>query len=271
MYTERAILKHLAYILRPVIAFILRHGVKLDEFLELAKRLLLEIAEEQLQKKPGPISENRLSLMTGLHRKDVARLRRKGAEQPKRVNAVLRIIGQWQQDKRFSTKSGGGRDLSFDGLESEFSALVASVSRELNPYSVLVELERIGAVKRKKKKIILTSKVYNPSADADQGFEMLGADSNDLIQAVEENLFLAKKVPNLHIKTEYDRIPSDKAAELRAWLLKEGSDFHEKMNNFLSKFDRDINKDITGSAGNIRVAIGAFSRVESILEENKDT
>lgn len=230
------------------------------------KGVYVEVAREQLQKQGAAASASRISVMTGVHRKDVSRLLEAAPVAKASKNLAARIIGAWRNSKRFCNASGKPRVLSAEGKESEFVSLVQSVSVDLNPYTVLFELERIGAVQRVRSGVRLVSRLYNPRGDSAAGIGLLGSDISDLMAAVEENIERTEPnaVPNLHIKTEYDNIPETAAAEIRSWCLREGSAFHQRVRNFLSQFDRDISSKKLKDGPSIRVAVGAFSRIENV-------
>lgn len=95
---------------------------------------------------------------------------------------------------------------------------------------------------------------------------MLSQDTADLICAVEENISAAGAPTNLHIKTEYDNIPSKDVVKIKRWFLKEGSAFHRRARKFLSQFDRDIVSQQKPLDKRMRVAIGSFSIAQSIQE-----
>lgn len=129
------------------------------------------------------ISVSRLSVMTGLHRPDVIRLYKTKNIYNSRADVITRIIGQWQSDKRFTTTRGKPRALLFEGKDSEFAKLVCAVSADLNPYTALFELERMGTVERTSKGLILQHRMYLPRGSAVEGFELLSRDAEDLISA----------------------------------------------------------------------------------------
>ncbi len=63
-------------------------------------------------------------------------------------------------------------------------------------------------------------------------------------------------------------MPSEALEEIRRWSAREGSAFHERARNFLSKYDRDLNPKL-GGTGTYRVAIGSFSVIEETSEVAK--
>lgn len=250
--------------LRPLAAFCLRRGVKIQDTGEALKRAFIKAAETELEHRSESPSGSRLAVMTGLHRRDVTRLWRDGesAESGADGSLLTRIIGQWRSDKRFSTGNGRPRILEGEGANSEFVSLIQSVSKDLNPYTVLFELERLQAVARDGTRVKLMAEAYQPRADIGEGLSLLSRDVGDLIHAVEENVFDPQPIPNLHIATSYDNISQERVSEIRAWFMEEGAAFHEKARNFLSKSDLDISPDTAKAPGGVRVVLGNFSLVQ---------
>ncbi len=262
----------LPILLRPVVSFCVRHSIRLGDVLETLKAVYIEVSRDRLRQAGEDVSASRLSVMTGVHRKDVSRLLSSDSISKARQSLAARIIGAWRNSKRFCNASGKPRVLSAEGKQSEFAQLVASVSADLNPYTVLFELERIGAVERSRGGLKLTSRLYVPKGDVVGGMSLLASDVDDLMLAVEENLIgeRSAQTPNLHIKTEYDNIPAHFAGRIREWCLREGSAFHQRARNFLSQFDRDLSPQGQKGGETIRVAVGAFSHVQSVINGGKE-
>ena len=256
----------LPLLLRPVVNFCLRHSITIGDVVDSLKSVYVEAARDQLQQQGAAQSGSRISVMTGVHRKDVARLLDAAPSVRASKNLTARIIGAWRNSKRFCNASGKPRVLAAEGKESEFVSLVQSVSADLNPYTILFELERIGAVERSRNGLRLVSRLYNPQGDPTAGIGLLSSDINDLMHAVEENIEGQQSdlAPNLHIKTEYDNIPESASQEIRSWCLREGSAFHQRVRNYLSRYDRDISNKKRTAGPSIRVAVGAFSRIENV-------
>lgn len=273
MYADRAkIIGLLPRLLRPVAALCVRHSIKLDELIEALKYTLIDIGREELAKETTPISATRLSAITGVHRKDVARLKDDAEPIAKSKNLVMKVIGRWEQDRRFK-KGAQPKPLRVDGKNSAFVDLVHSVSADLNPYAVLFELERIGAVVRHGDTIRLVKHTHSTRKDFEEGLGQLADDLGDLVVAVEENLVNDEIVPNHHLSTEYDDIPPECAAKLRALLFEEGKRIHKKMRTLLSQFDRDGNATKSACSGRLRAVFGSYSCLipfkEKLKERNK--
>lgn len=263
---QSIIINCLGLLLRPVARFCLRRSIKMQDYLEASKQAFIDIASEELALRGESKSVSRLSVMTGIHRREIDRFLNSESQSRYGHDLPTRVIGQWQSDKRFLSKSGKPRILEVEGKKSEFVDLVASVSKNLNPYTVLSELERVSAVERTPNGLKLVRQSYESAGDIGQGFQLLSEDSNDLIRAVEENVFDRAPKTNLHIKTQYDNISPAYLETIRSWFLEKGRQMHEDARKFLSQFDKDINKDLKSGEGRVRVALGSYSFTETVAE-----
>lgn len=250
------------FMLRPVLRLCLRHSLKLNDLIEIVKIVYVQVAKEDLQKRSEDVSVSRLSVMTGVHRKDVTRIYRNNDFRTRAESLVSKILGAWQQNPHFLTKSGKPRTISVEGSNSEFTQLVRSVSADLNPYTVLYEMERAGLVKRTARGLNMVSGSHISSENLEEGVMLLAEDLNDLVSGVEENVFERKEVPNLHLKTEYDKIDPRALPKIREWLIEQGEVFHRKARKFLAEFDGDLNPKRATDGEVARVVIGSFSRIE---------
>ena len=135
--------RHLQAILKPIIRLCFRQSLGLHDVVEAAKVLFIKVAEEDLQKSGEKISVSRLSVITGVHRKDAERIYRQGEVEIGGTRLSGKIISQWRRDKRFLTKNNRPRVLSYLGEDSEFAKLVRTVSAELKSGTIRFDLERI--------------------------------------------------------------------------------------------------------------------------------
>lgn len=224
------------------------------------KELFVEEAQRELQRRNAEVSFSKITAMTGTHRKDVAQLLQNGPQPPKE-DLIARVIGTWRHSPDFSAR-GRPSLLSFEGKENQFQTLVHSVSSDLNPYTVLYELDRTGAVTKTADGLKLNVQLHLIKGDREAGVRLVSHDMDDLLNAVEQNIEEQLQTPNLHIRTEYDRIALQHEAEIREWLIDEGSAFHARARAYLANFDCDLNPKLRQSSEVGRVVLGAFSRLE---------
>lgn len=239
----------------PVAKFCLNQAIPLQDLTECCKQAMIEIAEEKISRDGDKVTISRLSVMTGLHRRDVMRIYRQEKPKEQPLSLAARVIGQWTEDKRFTTSKNKARILR----DGEFSQLVSSVSKDLNPATILYELERIGAIEKSKRGLKLVNTAHK--SDHYESLRIASKDAKDLIELVEENINSDSEDLNLHIRTEYDNILQDAIPKLRKWLLIEGSKFHAKARKQIAKYDIDINPELKGPSGS-KIILGSFSRTK---------
>jgi len=224
----------------PVARFCLRHSLKLQDVQQAMREVLVSEAIESLKQDQIEVSGSKIALITGVHRKHVASIQNEDPKESLHTDLMTKVLGQWQVDKQFS-RAGIPKPLTCVGKESQFVELVRKVSKEMNPYSVLFELERIGLVKKEGSTVIAQAKEFVPAGNAEQIFSMYQEDGSDLIAAVEENA-IGNESKHFHIRTAFDNIPLKDLAEIRSWIFSEGEKFHKRAREKLSRYDRDTTK-----------------------------
>jgi len=247
-------------LLRTAIRFCVRSSLTIQDLLEAAKYVFLEFAAEEIENTGKRVTMSRLSVVTGIHRKDVSRIQKQGDEIRESSYFVTRVLSMWGENKEFLTSANKPRILGVGGEDSEFGELVSLVSSDLKPGTVLFELERMGAVERVKGGIRLRRDYISLKGKPDEAYHVMGRDTEDLSLAIEENIIQQPEIPNLHIRTEYDNVYQSAVPKIRKWLIEEGSKFHRRAREYVAKYDKDIHPGQGPGGG--RVLLGSFSRVE---------
>jgi hypothetical protein len=248
-------------LLRPLARFCLRYGVRLATLEELVRRALVQEAIKVLERSTDSVSVSRLSVATGIHRTEIARLMAVQEIVDHTPDVLNRVIGLWGRSKKYADRSNEGpRALTYEGLKSEFAALVSSVSKEVTHYPVLFELERIGAIEYSDGLVKLRVSEYSPQADVENSVRLLESDVESLVQVVHRNtLSQDRRTQDLHLRTSYDYIDSKRIPEIRGWILEQGAEFHRKMREFLSRLDRDINPELKHEGERAHVSVTCFA------------
>lgn len=251
-------LRVLRHVLAPVARFCLRNSISMPEVLEALKSAFIEVAAEQMAAEDVKVTVSRISVMSGITRREVTRIYRDEQLGGGTPSIVSRVIGYWEQDPRFCTKSKVPRVLSFRGERNEFKSLIECVSKDINPATILFEMERIGAVQRSAQGVRLVGGVDYQHQVPERGLNLLARDFETLGNAVSENIFSEQEVRNLHIRTEYDNVFLDDLPTIKRWILERGTAFHKQVRDYLSTFDADLNPAEKKKGGG-RVVVGAFS------------
>lgn len=130
-------------LLRPLVRLLIAREVGLPHLTNLLKSVYVEVAAEHFFLKDGRITDNRISMLTGVHRKDVKRLR-DDAEPPQKASAGARIVGLWTGSPPYLDAQGNPPALT----REEFEGLVSSVCSDVHPRTFLDEWEQCGFVAR---------------------------------------------------------------------------------------------------------------------------
>lgn len=253
-------------LLRPIVRLLLRYGVSYKDFCQAAKSVFVNAAADQLEEEEYSVNVSRLSVMTGVHRADVKRIFEDGLEPiQKKTHLVSRIISTWELDPDFTNSRKAPKALTFEGEESEFSALVKKITTSVPPGTVLYELQRLGSVEVVKNRLRLLQDFQFMGESKEEGFWLLAEDLRSLSDAASENIEVKNTIPNLHIRTEYDNIDPSSLETIRIWLVEHGRVFHREARAFLSQYDRDVNPDSEfdpNASPGAKVVVSAFSHLE---------
>lgn len=251
----------LEMILTPVVRYFVRKNYTIQTFYDIAKAVFVAVAIEELEREEGKVNVSRLSAMTGVTRNEVTRIYKRQELPSVRTGMSIpaRVMGQWELDARFCTKARKPRVLSCSGEDNEFYALVESVSKTLNPSTVMKELERIGAVEKTSRGVRLVKDIDRSEDEDPWRIELAAQDMDVLLQAVEENMQHPEVTRNLHIHTEADNILASALPKIREWVLAEGKRHHKRIRDYISKFDADVRPELVGDERGKKVVFSTFS------------
>jgi hypothetical protein len=240
---ERAILA----ILRPLLKVALRRGVAHGRFSDLAKEAYVDVARDHFSAPGRKPTASRISILTGLTRRDVARLvkgENEGAQESPRTrfNRAARVLGAWASDPKYLDGRGGPASLSYESESGpSIIELVRDHGADVPPRAVLEELLAVGAVRRLKNgQYRPVQRSYIPQLGDEAKLEILGMDVADLISSIDHNLDPDLESPYYQRKVSYDNLPASYLPKLRALVEKEAQRLLEQLNRDMAKQDRDV-------------------------------
>jgi len=258
-----------ARILKPLIRMLLRSGVSYGTFADIAKRQYIEVALNEFSIEGRKQSVSRVSVITGLTRKEVRRLI--GLDQAQedqisdRYNRAARVVAGWRRDKDFLDQQGNPMDLFISGGAKSFQGLVRRYSGDIPYRAVLDELDAAGSVERlDEDRVRLIHRAYLPKADESMKLHILGVDTALLIDTIDHNLNMKHQPPRFQRKVLYDNLPTEALPEFRRLSSKAGQALLEKLDKWLSGHDRDVNPKAAGTGRNT-VGVGIY-----YFEEQRD-
>jgi hypothetical protein len=125
------------------------------ELIRASKRSFVRAAVTELMPTGERLNISRLSVVTGLTRKEVAALlgKRSGTpeearKRPAMEQRAFRVLRGWRVDPRFQTADAKPARLRIRGKRGSFAHLVKTYAGDVTPISVLKELERMQLVIR---------------------------------------------------------------------------------------------------------------------------
>lgn len=242
-----ALLSALRRLLRPLIRVMVHYGIGCQTLFPLLKHLYVEVAEKDFALSGRETSDSRITLLTGVHRKDVRRLRHEIADELPAAAPTLgsQVIGRWLGDPAFRTPEGQPKPLLRTGPEGEsFESLVTAVSKDVRARVVLDEWLRIGLVEeRADGRLELNTEAHVPRADFDQLAWYFGRNLRDHVAASAHNL-IGDGTPYMERAVFYDRLTPESVAELNDMARREGMDLLVRLNQrALELANRDEGRD----------------------------
>lgn len=139
-------------ILRPLVRVLVAHGITYPFLADMLKSIFVETAASEFTLGGRRPTDSRLTVLTGVHRKDIRRLLREPAPEPDTPAGLTlgtQIVARWLGDRAYVDDEGQPRVLPrtpSQGGDHSFAALVELVSKNVRPRSVLDELLRLGIV-----------------------------------------------------------------------------------------------------------------------------
>ncbi len=166
-------------LLAPLARLLVAQGVR---FPDLAERLKGHYVAAAVDHTDGKVTDSRLSVMTGLQRRDVARLRA-APPRSERGNALSAVVARWQTDPDYR-----GKPIPRTGSAPSFEALAQTISRDVHPRTVLDTLVAAGTVAISGDTVALQQASYQPLAGSEDQVRYFAHNLGDHIAAATDNV-----------------------------------------------------------------------------------
>ena len=186
-----AVLREVLAILEPLVTWLVRSGVGYASFAAALKPVFLAQAEQELARLGRKRTDSALSLLSGLHRKDVRAL----GEPAVQVTADNAAQGaRW--GKPSAANQVATRWLSLDwpdlipftGPEPSFETLARRVSRDFHHRAVLDDLVRLGVVSEEGGNVRLSRDAFIPQPELSEARQLFAGSAVDHLAAGVHNL-----------------------------------------------------------------------------------
>ncbi|MGH7818676.1 MAG: DUF6502 family protein [Candidatus Binatia bacterium] len=248
------LVRALAEASRPFVRRLLALGVPFGRVEAHLRALFVEIAEKEFRLPGGRQTDSRISLLTGINRKEVRRIRSAAGESeaPRAfaMNRATSLVGRWLGDPQATDREGRPLPIPYLGERGpSFVKLARDVTGDIAPRVLLDELIHSGVAELREGDVVaLTGDSYVPKLASDEELEILAEDPAELVETMLRNILAAGGERWLQRKVYYDNLGADAAPAIRAEMRREGERFIRRINERLARYDRDRNPDAPGGA-----------------------
>lgn len=185
-------------------------GILFPDLMERLKHHYIDAATDMTA---GKITDSRLSVLTGLQRRDIVRLR----ELPQfeqAPNHLARLVALWQTEPGYST-FGTPKILAKNGPAPSFEALARIVRRDVHPRTMLDTLQATDTVKiTSDQNVQLLQTSYQPLAGSEDQLAYLANNAGDHLNAATDNV-KGHTPPHFERAVHYTQLTAVQIAELK--------------------------------------------------------
>lgn len=194
-----ALLEESVAMLAPLVRLLVASGVTYPQFTVALKTSFLRAAHAELESGSKKVTDSAVSLLSGVHRKDVRALTSDGVLSRRfdRMQSLPdEIFTRWTNDPNYLDADGLPRVLPMRGRtpgEPSFEQLTQSVSRDFHPRAILDELIRLGLADLQADTVRLRMYTYVPQEDFDKTLRYVRSNIADHLAAASQNLRSVQK------------------------------------------------------------------------------
>jgi hypothetical protein len=215
-----ALMAAFSQLLRPLVRMLLHFNITYPVVSQLLKAIYVQVAERDFPIAGKQQSDSRITLLTGIHRKDVRRLRQEPDEAVADMTNVTlgaQLVARWTGMPEFLDHDGHPRPLprlSHDTAQPSFETLVQTQSKDIRARVVLDEWLRLGVVHvDEHDRVWLNTEAFVPDSGLDEKSYFMGRNLHDHIAACAHNITQAGP-PMMERSVYYDSLTDDDIAEL---------------------------------------------------------
>lgn len=181
-------------VLAPLVRWLLRNGVNYGALAQGLKQVFLDQGRQELQLRGSKVTDSALSVLSGVHRKDVRALGTLPLVQvPLQPSPASMVFTRWVTDARLRETGPDGQEqprqvLQRQGEWPSFESLAREVSSDVHPRTLLDELLRLGLVELQGEEVRLRRERFVPDAAELEAAQTLAVNVADHLRAAVHNL-----------------------------------------------------------------------------------
>jgi Family of unknown function (DUF6502) len=183
-------------VFKPFVKLMLANNITYTFAIDVIKGLFVEVADTDFALDNKRQTDSRISLISGVHRKDVRRLRGHSPEvdevMPANVSLGSQVIALWNANPNYLNEVGRPKPLqrfAADNPDESFEGLVRSLTSDIHPRAVLDEWLRLGIATIDEENFVhLTTDMFIPQAGFEEKAFYFGHNLHDHAQAAVSNV-----------------------------------------------------------------------------------
>lgn len=269
---RESLLAALQKFMEPVARYLLRHGVTHKELSDIAKAAFVKVATQEYGKRGRPTNVSRTSVLTGLTRKEVKRIRTNieaSVGQPgPRLGKPAQVLQIWHHDDDFLDDSGQPRTLAMDDGSTSFKELARRAGGDVPPGALLTELMNAGAVERLADgRIRCVTRHFNPSGIDPYLAMRFGEVLRDVCCTLDFNSIGENdRVRRFERRVWNDQLDERYVERFHSIVREHGSNLLEFLDDWLSAHEAPS---ASGKARGVRSGMGIYFFVEDVVKNKK--
>ena len=258
-------------LLRPTASLLMKCGMTWKEFSEISKSVFVDVASEEFGIRGRPTNVSRVSILTGISRKEIKRQRDLLAaiEVPvlSKTSDATRALSGWHQDPDYLDDDGNPLPLPEYGPVPSFESLFGRYGGDTPQQTLLKELSHAGSiVVGADGKLVAKTRYHMPSPMNEVFIQFLGTNLYDHAQTLNNNI-----ATDSSTKSRFegfavdDRIDADAKAEFKEFIDLRAEKFLEEVDDWLNEHRAEEGE---GTDTSTRLGVGVYA-IDGALPTSK--
>lgn len=179
------VLRTWARVQAPLCRLLLEAGIDFAQAATELRSVFLEQAHAHIVRGQAADTDSALSLLSGVHRKEVRKWRQqaRAARAPAPVPLTAQVFALWSSLPGYRGRDRRPKPIPRVGPAPSFEALARRLTQDIHPFSLLQELARLGVVELSQRKgaefVVPRDQGFVPAGDLEQLLELFGMNLAD--------------------------------------------------------------------------------------------
>ena len=223
-------LESIVPMMQHIAHWLIHSGIGYTDFVAALKPVFYEQALAELDQIKQNKTDSAVSLLSGLHRKDVSAFRQQATQLTETAKATYaisvpaRVIARWIALEL-------PHQIPVSGEENSFEALVRHISTEKHPRSILFELQRLGVVQQVGQEVVLQQNSFTPDNQMQESKALFSANLSDHLAAGIDNFISNKSFTHLEQAVLAEKLTMSSIEALRQLSLELWQDMAKQLLN----------------------------------------